>query len=295
MMSRSSSVYVMVLGVLYLSCSFRAASSESQLEPVFGMPCMWQGQQYLVQLGIPRTASTWQAETLCGAVLLATELLHQDPDYFLDCTFSNRPLELIAPPPRHFTVIKTHNRSAINLPQPSPATLFFASSSLGKTQTDQEPCYRQSYDLLVERGLGMLRDYQTIFQLSEKHYIQLRSYMQNWEIIRKCCGFQASCDNIVELNSLQQEGERYGNRFEVSADYPSCSIYNLTAVEEMLVETSIWKKRSWLRGKNKHNQPLPFHFNGIGYCATTNEQVKQGRGFNGNPLKGSSGLSCHKF
>src|SRR3989338_4093003 len=209
-------IAVIILGLTYF---VYVGSKVDQKEQ-----CQWDGEQSLIQLGSPRTASTWQAEVLCRALQLKTEHLHKNPDYYLSCTYSKAPISLASSSPKHFSVIKTHQLAAIN--RPEKTTLYFSSSAVrgGLFSTPHELCYSQLYEQLLDRGLNILRDYQAVFQLSEPQYVQLHTYMRLWEITRKCCGFQASCNNIVELNSRQKEGRKYGDKFDVATDYPACSI-----------------------------------------------------------------------
>ena len=259
--------------------------------------CTWAGQTTLIQLGTPRSATTWQAEALCRALQLATAPLHSLPDFHLSCVYMREPYKALSRGGHDFRVIKTHKQGldAGLLPPSQPVLYFVTSNDELNDFPNLRPCYIQEYPALLERDLALLRDYQAVFSLSEAQYLLLRTYMRYWQIVRKCCGFQSSCLNVLQLNPGHQAEVAERRTFEQALDYPSCQMYNLSAVEEFLVSTTLWQQAQRLIADGKHNPPGRFLFDGAGYCDRTVEMIKQGLGMNQVDLKQHPrGVSCHR-
>ena len=285
-------IFIFTLIMLF---GYSHASSCQYTSPIPN--CTWAGQTTLIQLGKLRSATTWQAEALCRALQLATAPLHSLPDFQLSCLYTREPFEALSRGGRDFRVVKTH-RSGLDaglLPPSQPVLYFVTSNDALNDFPHLRPCYIQEYPALLERDLALLRDYQAVFSLSEAQYLLLRTYMRYWQIVRKCCGFQSSCLNVLQLNPGHQAEVAERRTFEQALDYPSCQMYNLSAVEEFLVSTTLWQQAQRLIADGKHNPPERYGFDGAGYCDRTVEMIKQGLGFNrANLTQHPRGVACHQ-
>ena len=94
--------------------------------------------------------------------------------------------------------------------------------------------YMQRLTDLVERKLGVLFDYQQLFNLSDMEMRILYQHMRYWDILRQCCGLQQSIYNRMVLHNVSLAPNSY-----LDLGYPACEVYNITQVESSFLKTTV--------------------------------------------------------
>ena len=247
-------------------------------------PCTYQGQHILVQDGIPRTGSTWQHQAVCRSLQLVTVDVNGKADYYLNCAFVSghsldageklndfvRSARLSPQGANAFHVLKSH--SSWDQTKAVPDSLVFASQRGLNDFPNSTICYRQLYAEFINKGLFELEVYRNIFSLTEAQYDVLRYHMRYWEIIRKCCGPQASVDWRKEL--LEKKPLTYPKHEAFALDAPQCRMYNLTKVEELYELSPLVEQERQLIHQHKMSKPHEAWYRGPGYCKLKVEKSK---------------------
>ena len=260
----------------------------------------------LVQYGKMRTASTFQFMLVC----LLTHLQHglgSTGGYRKNVRCVFRPdvtaevLSLLPRDDEEVVVVKTHKINGVGLgdkrPRPAaargavPPSLLFLStkeadvpaelSTFEPRPTNMTLANVQEYQEFVELGLSIVGRYRTVFpDISPGHVLLVREYLKYWEILRKCCGPQASVKEREKLHGLRV------SRSREAFDNAHCEIYDLDRVEESLFNTSLWRwhyslsGRDFLQSKNMDVRR--------GLCCASRANIHNGHDFAGaswHPMK----------
>lgn len=238
--------------------------------------CLYTGQHVIVQLGVARTASTQQSMILLLCMFLANSVhdLEDKQEYHLFYGIKTPRLA-----PHRYLVVKTHNPDHWRIwKKRANNTMLFMTNRQGSVIAPglrEEACYVQRYEEMIDETLFVLRDYQRIFNLSETDYHHLRAYMKHWQIIRKCCGVQASADWLIHLHAADgkhQSELRYVRHRVEDLDYPDCELYNLTQVEQNLELTDIRQRVSTLG--TRFQDSMDFLYTGPGFCEQQNAAIR---------------------
>ena len=195
---------------------------------------VWRPGQPIFQFSRPRTASTFQAMLLCLIVKL------KSPDR-ARCVFrSDANLRFMAQP---YEVVKTHvapilqNESRIAPDRRRGMERdFLVFTSIDHVLGSVWPgaAYEQLYEAFASAPLREVDAYVPIFGLSRVEASAIRSYLRYWMILRQCCGLQQSHAHRMQLLGCEPD---------VSVDspeFPGCEMYNLTAVEVLLSQTTMY-------------------------------------------------------
>lgn len=236
--------------------------------------CRYTGEQVLVELGPPRSTTTFQSHVLVASLLI----LHHDEDgVYITLAYGSK---LPAPKPRQYYVQKAHETGHWRKWKGSrTSAMLFMTSRKGTKVSPQlraDACYVQDYETVLDENLYILRDYQRIFGMNESQYDHLRAYMRYWEVIRKCCGVQSSADHLRVLHATvgghDAETKHLEHAFE-DLDYPDCEIYNLTQVEENFEATQVRRWMSDLGKRGQYKNGMDFYYTGPGYCRRQNTAI----------------------
>lgn len=146
----------------------------------------------------------------------------------------------------------------------------------------------QNYALVKRNPHDIVLKYTEVFNLSKEEIDIVVEFIRYWQILRRCCGSQASSDWIQLLNKIGKEGnyssmQRKGIKgfarlplisslgFEdkMAADESNCYIYNLEQVEKRMSETVVCQKSMV---PTQLCKPLPS-------CAVSIDAFLSGKGF----------------
>jgi len=220
----------------------------------------------ILQIGVPRTGSTWQYQLLC----VIMQLVH---DYDVDCHGGADSSEAT------YQVLKSHSfrtvTGEIGKAKAKEDLAMFLTTNMEPHIQDKQlkrVGYSwgviQTYDTLVKEGLAVIQTYSKLFGLTEHQTKMVYQYMKYWQITRRCCGNQQGQDNFKRL---QNSTAPLAHKF-IEYDYSDCAIYNLGEVETLLVSTEVIKNDP--SAKEVISQIS-------GSCKRTNDLVRGGMGFNG--------------
>lgn len=148
--------------------------------------------------------------------------------------------------------VGSHNGKSVQLPVeaplgPVPPTLLFLSTkeddggareleAVAPLPPNTTLGVVQTYPEFVNLGLATLGRYGAVFpDVSAEELRAVREYLRYWEILRTCCGPQASVSHRNVLHGIK------AGRASAALDSPHCEIYDLDAVEEALFNTSLWR------------------------------------------------------
>lgn len=201
---------------------------------------------HLVQYGKPRTGSTFQF-----AILDAINVLKGNA----------------------YTLTKTHITPSHLLDK----CVFVSQKqkSVDQTWLERHPVLHiQKYEIFSRYPLHEIEAYTSIFNLTNDERNKLHVYMKYWNIIRRCCGSQASVDYRNMIHGIKKRK----HLFE-TVDFMDCSIYNITEVERLLFKTTI---------ANRMQNGIVVEYNRPkaqpNYCKKEKKKLYLGYDFNGKIL-----------
>ena len=245
----------------------------------------------LLQVGTPRTASTFQWYLLCtiqrACVLLNTK---GNNSYLVDC--DGRPAHKEAPGKVVLPVKKSH---IVPTKPPANARQRIFESCAEGTCSDMAQQHLpqvmlwQSYEHFLRQGLGWMlySVVQPLFALPETVTREVFAHMKYWSILRQCCGSQQSLGNRFRIHNIS-EAEQLAAAHKVQAklDHPlaswrndtDCNMYQLDVVESLFLNTLLARKfhnRLWL-AYNTRKELIRPHI-----CARMEDVMRGGYDFNG--------------
>jgi len=217
----------------------------------------------IVQIGVPRTGSTFQFELLQAIVHLksptgseTTHLVNNPVLTYLDFRKTKS------------FVTKVHAETKIIKELQSQGDIVvFASSDIVPYAS-----YVQNRNDLVACSMCEIENYQPIFGLTTNEVQILKEYMSLFEKIRQCCGMQMSKYEIMRLNGCDMKN--YVNK----PDYPMCEQYDFTDIERKFEASPI-----------PYNEKNPLLlWAKPGDCARFNLEISSGKAHNGSVFHGCS-------
>lgn len=247
----------------------------------------------VLQVGMPRTATTLQFQTLCAVMFQR----YADSNQSVHCYFKGTGV-VPCPVPGSYLVIKTHVPPKIPAcDNPVEPWIFTSTRSANRTTrwaqlppSERIPHISIPSAVKMTQTTGMLEEYgykffaaqySRMFQLTTVQEVQLHDYLRYWDVLRQCCGTQMSKDwrAILVAGDPMAVGHHSVNR----SAYPACEMYDLDAVEAKLMQTEIFRKFSRrskvLASVSTNDDPL----NGT-YCTATNEWIATNKAhFNEHP------------
>jgi len=222
----------------------------------------------VVQFGGPRTGTTFQYQALCATMYL----LHDEYPELVNCRFWWPKVKgaTFSPLPGRVEVVKLHILPD-NFVDLSRTTWLFTTASSSVQNTPLKPKYTQSVDDLHKRGYFLLHDFQHIFNLTQMELSFLLEYMRFWSILRQCCGVQMSADWRAQLQNDSKHVSHHEN--QTSFDYPACEIYNIEAVEKLLISSHVYRRYHRFSATLSTLSDRDDNLTGS-YCARTNTLVR---------------------
>lgn len=237
--------------------------------------------QHVVQYGIPRTASTYQWETLCVMMLLAWE--GDDPICYFEPRFYGVFDKKRLGGKHH--VVKTHSlgdkaqldKTASVIRQHSteaPVWVFVtsdgrnhealqAADSLSRSVNTVRVPLEMDVHVAQRRGIGAIYEYQDFFNASEREMELVYDFIHYWDILRLCCGPQMAEDWRHELIQQGIAAKAEASNTSVPRDhykphhgrhtpgFSACEAYDIDKVEALVMDTAVWKRFHKVR---VHNQ-----------------------------------------
>ena len=229
-------------------------------------PIVWTAGINIIQSGVPRTASTFQFELLCGCALVKAQAL----GLTVSCQFDTRNDSA------DINVIKTHHYERrwrnvanqylfVSVPSQQSAIAFRSKPMFSDT------LLFQVYSDFILRTISTILDYVPVFELSSPDIGAIHEYLRYWQIVRRCCGSQASYDWRLELHNSSKRPHHSIH----ALDSMDCHLYKLDEVEKRVRESLLCVR-------------FPHCLDCVheGYCAETLGKLRDGFDFNGNKWRG---------
>ena len=141
---------------------------------------------------------------------------------------------------------------------------------LHRKNNDTNLKYTQHLEDVLTVGYKIAKDYQAIFGLNDSQMELLLMFLEQWDVIRQCCGTQMSKHWRAQLIS---------NTYDTSKSM--CSTYNITDVEKKLMATPVYKLLANTKTSNGFLKLIlrpSIHDKGDltgTYCQTYNDAVKK--------------------
>jgi len=173
-----------------------------------GKSDLWDGVKHVFQVGMPRTATTFQFQTLCIMVFI------KFPNKKVVCNYQ----QWDDPPPGGILVTKTHDFDR-TMEYIGPQSLYFATTPLPKDNYNHHvhsshnkgwrPAKRLVDQFLIKadvsevhrRQAGFVWEYQKIFDFDDNVMKEVERYFEKWDLLRQCCGSQMSADWRIEIRN----------------------------------------------------------------------------------------------
>jgi hypothetical protein len=189
-------------------------------------------QSMIVTWGPKRSGSTLQSQVLCALAAVA----HPDDAGAIECRWVEH-LPRSSREIRHH-VIKTHELDLVKgvvegkeFPRVSLFTTGEFSAGDAKRPSWFKPEMVADYETVLRRGHAPVWEYQPFFNVSVQDMTDVARYMEVWEVLRLCCGSQMS--------------KSYRSKLTGKSSAPhKCDMYDISAVEEALLRTSIVRRFS---------------------------------------------------
>ena len=214
-------------------------STQARSTEVASMPL------HMIQIGQPRTATTYQQHIVCLSLFLSLEgsptydhpllgtLDTRDLLQKMTCArYSGKTQEY---PPDVPVVIKTHEEHVVgeqqDLEDPrAPMWVFFSMSQEKNYFSRNIPhlMYVQEVEALKERGHDVVNDYTDMFGLSDSQVKELIEYLGAWDVLRQCCGLQMSKG---WRNELLPDDSPLKKKVDPNGEPHKCNTYNIEEVE----------------------------------------------------------------
>jgi hypothetical protein len=187
----------------------------------------------IMQVGTPRTGSTFQWYLLCTA---ANMKLHDLGEGSVHCAFAPNAsnAEQAIREHGHKLVLKMH--------QPPPASCKSGGCFVFTSHTNDRPkwpgtLYQQVSTRLLVAPLAEVSRYEAAFDLSAADVTALQGYFRYWSVLRECCGSQMSLEYRLRLHGCAND--TILAKDPDSLHYPACEAYDIREVAELMGRTSI--------------------------------------------------------
>ena len=208
----------------------------------------------IVQVGVPRTGSTFQFTLLCAMARLRHGRV--------DCRYDSSPIKRKK---LGSVVLKTHLRGNKWLKKMHMQGNIHVFSS---GDTDRYGHVNQQRKDLIECATCQVERYRCLFQLSDHEVAVVKTFITTWGTLRRCCGSQMSKYERLRLHKCDIRS--HVNR----KDYPHCEKLDLEGLERRFLTI-----------------PLPFDRQGfypgkIGDCSRSRKEIVNGQDFNGKKFQG---------
>ena len=219
----------------------------------------------VVQIGSPRTASTFQFQLLDAIVSLKSPHGTKIESRFLGKKeLKDGAFESVLSSNESFVIKVHHEPESLEEASNAGQAAVFASSN----NTVTYALHVQERENLEQCTSCEIARYKTLFDLDDKEVEALQQRMHDFQVIRQCCGLQMSKYEVLRLNGCNV------TEYVDKPYYPRCERQNLTAVESRFA-----------------NSIIPYHANNPDYnwakpgdCARFNAEIAKGKGFNGRAL-----------
>ena len=210
----------------------------------------------IVQVGVPRTGSTFQFTLLCAMARLRHGRV--------DCRYDSSPIKR-KKLGSGSVVLKTHWRGNQWLKKMHMQGNIHVFSS---GDTDRYGHVNQQRKDLIECATCQVERYRCLFQLSDHEVAVVKTFITTWGTLRRCCGSQMSKYERLRLHKCDIRS--HVNR----KDYPHCEKLDLEGLERRFLTI-----------------PLPFDRQGfypgkIGDCSRSRKEIVNGQDFNGKKFQG---------
>ena len=203
---------------------------------------------HLIQIGPPRTATTLQFQCICLSLFLKlenTKTSNENDDLQsseMNCHMSSGHQKIGTP--SKSMVFKTHKPLDGRI-EPNGNYHLFATASSKEEAVQARTMYQKLYNVSVmyvqdietvsERGHHIINIYADIFGLNTTQKLELLEYVRFWDILRLCCGKQMATGWRAE------QQQQYAINVH-TPNYHACSMYNIDTVEELFMNTTLYKK-----------------------------------------------------
>ena len=218
----------------------------------------------ILQLGSPRTGSTFQHQLLCSIVQL------KDPPDAPPaiCSFIGKNLSSYQDAIKSGAsfVFKTHysSEAMINAARDNDVEIFSSGGRGSKVAA-----YIQQREQLEKCPVCEIKEYKPFFDLSDEEVKQLEKHMQLFTIIRQCCGLQMSKYEVLRLNGCDVSSH------VDKPDYPHCERHDLDKAEQDFAASRI----PYIVNHPQYNWAKP------GDCKRFREKTEKKKlGFNGRKV-----------
>lgn len=238
----------------------------------------------IVQIGLPRSASTFQFELLHVIVGMRG---HQSSSRLIDSGITasvidektGKELKGIR---KHLYVSEINNSSFVARSHAIPnftadfydsngIVLFESVPQLSKKRV-RNALYTQDLSSMYNCSLCEVEKYQQLFNLTSAEVEDVKEYMHYFERLRQCCGLQMSKFNRLRLHGCNV------SQYHSLPSYPNCEAENLTLVEHSF-------NAHLLRNYSRTNG-YQFNWANPGDCARFDAVIISGKDFNGMPFEG---------
>mmetsp|Transcript_4109 Transcript_4109/g.5555 ORF Transcript_4109/g.5555 Transcript_4109/m.5555 type:complete len:1031 (-) Transcript_4109:239-3331(-) len=220
----------------------------------------------IVQIGAPRTGSTFQFELLRAIVALKSPAGAEIKSRVVSKSDWNEGVFEELQSSTESFVVKTHIADErLIAASDSGSVSVFSSSDIVPYSL-----YTQQRQNIEDCSACEIDQYRSLFDLTDEDVATLKKHMQDYEILRQCCGFQMSKYEVLRLNGCDV------SEYTEQPDYPHCERHDLSSVEMSFANSPI----SFETTNPEFNWAAP------GDCARLNAEVATGKGFNGRRLDG---------
>eukprot|EP00041_Stephanoeca_diplocostata_P001283 m.19411 g.19411 ORF g.19411 m.19411 type:complete len:295 (+) comp11825_c1_seq2:529-1413(+) len=205
-------------------------------------------QEYWIQIGKPRTATTLQFETLCACLFLRHRRNRTALEN-LTCQYLFPPERGIHndPPSSEHAVVKTHIwlRKWDGLSSPESMTIF-GTRAKNTTSTTLPRGYSYAFvmdtAMVTKWGQHSIYAYQDLLGLTDDDMAMLNKFIEYWDILRLCCGAQMSESWRGILDPTQRRKHHPSHFHGSNNSSHRCHVYNISAVEVGFRETALYQQ-----------------------------------------------------
>jgi len=220
------------------------------------------GSRCTFQIGYPRTASTLQFTEMCVMKII------QNPGEDVKCVFgANASMLQNCESGDGVLVSKEHSPPQVgeklqmafgknkptnfdivmSLPEDPDSDFkngkwYNASQNVSK-EWKMEIKATHSITDLKKRGMFVVNDFQSIYNLTDDDMDQVRNILRYYTVLRQCCGQQMSHDWRSELQGSEFQGNKKNKQIhwnKQSTVYPACQMYDIDAVQTELFALPLW-------------------------------------------------------